>query len=267
MKSRCPTCDRIKRRCLCQFAPNKKIDNLFQVILIQTDSERDHSKNSAIFLYLGLSHLHKKIIKRPSHHVDHPSQDLELIQSIQELRLLEAPILLYPCTDDIQSSSVYDHSSTLDFPLQNTLSTRLRYLDESAPHPHQSKSLPTLIILDMTWGHSQRLIGLSDILKSLPRFTLTYNMITVVKDQRAKYFDRSHTDYKNLRNGKRKREELNSFEATLITLIIWESYPHRSKGSTYCKAFEKYQSLWIAYESWLTETLFRHLPKSQVRSP
>lgn len=248
MKTTCSICDRIHRRCQCEFVHRTPVVNDVQVTLLQTVEERDHPKNSAFLLYTGLKNIEKMLIKLPSHHLESSAQLHQLYQSINELDLSNS-IVLYPQTEDsLKHQKVhvnYDFTTTKNSGwLGKTISQR------------------KLIVLDMTWGHSQRLMALSKALRSLPRLSLDHPLIQIIKVHTDVLFHQAQ-EYKTLRSGQRKVAELNSFEATIMALMISEIQP-LSKEFELHNALQsrihKYGTLWLSYERWLSHTLalYRH---------
>ena len=237
---RCIDCDRIPRRCLCEFRPKNFLDlescmNMqeFKLYVIQSLSERDHYKNSSTFLKFLVKDYHKIVISLPSHHIE-PSLRSEQWQQINtlleaELEHGQRKVLLYPNT-----------------PQKSIAKTKALNLS-SVPNC-KAEFMSNLIVLDMTWGHSKRLLAQSPFLNHLTRYALDLKVITAIQAQLHNEYTCSemaqetqgNLRYSMIRSGKRKPTEINSFESVLCALIDGK---RMSLNQTW--------PIWTEYQRWL----------------
>ena len=230
---RCAVCNRIKRRCLCTFSPSERVSTPIEVTLIQTVHERDHPKNSGALLRLGLQKLRSIVITLPSHHTPQP----ENIQSLHETLTANiyprltgldrtaktSPLLLYPQKEQARTSPPIDLPDTIT----------------------------ELIVLDMTWGHSERLMRTSPILSSLPRLSLTVCDLERLKNLSQTEIG-ERPSFSELRGGKRRTEETSTLEATIYALIMIQSARCSQHPAAF---FDHYAPLWESYERWINAQL------------
>ena len=107
-----------------------------------------------------------------------------------------------------------------------------------------------LILLDMTWGHSKRLLANSSALRQIPRLTLETQEIESSqskialssRDSILKNPDLDKFSYNMIRNGKRKSNEVNSFESVVYALV---NYGLMSS--------EQVNPVWTQYQYWLKQ--------------
>ena len=226
---RCLRCHRVKRRCLCLFEPKVKREAPLAITLIQTIQERDHPKNSGTLLRLGLDRLESSLLNLASHHSPSDEQN-ELFrnaidQIISPLSVKsdpsKKPVLLYPITESSINRSALPTS-------------------EIGPH-HR------LIVLDMTWGHSERLLRSAPQVSSLARYSLHREEIESMRELTTR-LGTEKFNFSDLRSGKRRVDQISTFEATLFSLVMIERAWSKQSPSA---LFRKYEPLWESYESWL----------------
>ena len=118
------------------------------------------------------------------------------------------------------------------------------------PQNHKNRKCMNLILLDMTWGHSKRLLANSSALKQIPRLTLETQEIESSqskialssRDSILKNPDLDKFSYNMIRNGKRKSNEVNSFESVVYALV---NYGLMSS--------EQVNPVWTQYQYWLKQ--------------
>ena len=239
---RCNDCDRIHGRCLCAFKPKDFIESdqlwakqEFKLYVIQSIRERDHYKNSSVFLKFMVKDYYKLLISLPSHHIEY-SQQRKQWKAIDELIATEFKSeqnlsLLYPNAEQSQD---------------RVKSTPTKKNSEA----NKIRINTSLVLLDMTWGHSKRLIANSSALKQIPRLTLETREIESSQSKVSLFFRDTimgtetleKVCYSRVRNGKRKTYEINSFEAVVYALL--------SQG---LMNLEQITPVWTQYQYWLKQ--------------
>ncbi|MAD61750.1 MAG: hypothetical protein CMH49_09630 [Myxococcales bacterium] len=237
---RCTDCDRIPRRCLCEFRPKSSLDldsylnrQRFKVYVIQSVSERDHYKNSSTFLKFLVKDYHKIVISLPSHHIE---SSLQSEQWQQINTLLEAELN-------------HDHRKVLLHPSPpQKLIAKTNAPNLSSVPNCKAESMSNFILLDMTWGHSKRLLAQSPFLSHITRFALDLKVIRAIQTQLYNEYKSSkeaqnsqgNLKYSTIRSGKRKPTEINSFESVLYTLI-----------DSNLMSLKQTWPIWTEYQRWL----------------
>ena len=244
---RCVDCDRIKRRCLCAFKPTHSLESIpqdFRLLVIQSEQERDHYKNSSTFLGFFIRHYKKIVVNLPSHHTE-PLIKAKQWQNLNSkletaIGLDSSTTLLYPSTAQAQSLR-----------LENFNQDTNQDPAEVTSYKETSPKTIDLILLDMTWGHSKRLIAHCPFLQQRPRLSLSPNQIISIEQQLNHMYETTHgLRYGQIRSGKRKKNEINSFESVLFTLI--------QQKVLNC---DQVEAVWLQYQAWL-----RHLEDERQRN-
>ena len=239
---RCNGCDRIQRRCLCEFRPKGffESDQLwanqeFKLYVVQSASERDHYKNTSTFLKFMAKNYFKILISLPSHHVGRSQQirEWKVIDELisTELKSEQDLVLLYPNTE--QSQTLIKSKPTIEM-----------------PQDLKKKKHIAFVLLDMTWGHSKRLLVNSSALKQIPRLSLETWEIESSQSKVSLFFRDSVVEkqgldklcYGMIRNGKRKANEINSFESVVYTLLNYR-----------LMNLEQINPVWTQYQYWLEQ--------------
>ena len=253
--SQCAICQRSSRRCVCQYLISEPIKFNANLIIIQTQVEKDHPKNTGFFLTQNITSVQRILIRLPSHHQPQESCLKLLHKTIKELEATHTNcLLLYPSKSRIGEMTEPNFISA----------SSDESLDKIKSLTSTEQSQLSLIILDMTWGHSQRFLALCPRIAELPRYFLTKPEIDMFRTQLFNY-PFTHNPYTLLRSGLRREHEISTFEAGLFALIslefIQNSLPifHQKKVTTLLKQQEikKWQSLWQIYLDWLNSQATR----------
>ena len=243
---RCLSCDRIKRRCLCLYRPAAKVNAPVKVTLIQTFKERDHPKNSGALLRLGLRELNTLMINLPSHHAPSDEQRERFFRDLE---------FLYPHND----KQCQDHSENLITRSESRVTTPLllyppqNLSSKTARSPLNLKGVQELVILDMTWGRSERLLKTAPKVAALPRLSLEPREIEIYRELSCRH-SQAEFRFSTLRSGKRRSEQISTLEATLFALIKTEY--EKFQGSL-VDLMSKYAPLWESYKHWLDDQLIQ----------
>ena len=232
---RCQRCQRRLRRCVCAYLCDPPLIHHLHLVLIQSVAERDHVKNSGALLAGSLVNAEIIEVKFPSHH-QRLNSGFTLGQQLK--RLTCSPYtLLYPPKQSHRE------------PREETQDQLLRYLSShversnSSCHRYQRESPPRLVILDLTWKQSTRLLLSVPALASAPRFSLTDQTLTLLKDHQLKLYGQLRTV------NTQQHERCSTFEAGLAALIQYD-YQTGQVG-TLTEGLKRYDLVWSHYRKWI----------------
>ncbi len=254
------------KRCLCVFTPPSKLSSACSVVLVQTARERDHPKNSGALLRIGLERVESVYVELPSHHQPCPLKFEHLKNTLNQIWTTQRDhvgvTLLYPQVELFAPPLQKKASDLFTGPLAGSLAGSL-----AAHSSDISRAGQRLIVLDMTWGHSQRLLSLVPEFTTLPRFSMSSSEIndarhlfsTLTREREELTAISSSTlPYSSLRSGKRRETEISTFEATLFTLYRLDTL-HNDEFTTLTARDRvrqtEYLSLWKSYQRWIASLL------------
>ena len=214
--SSCDGCHRALRRCICEHLCCPKLDTPFSFLLLQSEREANHVKNSGALFAESLLRAERVTLTMPSHHDQSQEDDQRLSEDLSQALPAEYA-LLYPLNGS-----------------EPSLSWREFYQQPD----------PTLIIIDTDWGQSRRLVERIPILSKAPRIQLPQELLASLAQEGKR-------SYQSLRTVKQQDQIRCSTLEAGIAAAAW--YHHLIEGERLSVAWTHYQTLWEAYEQWLDE--------------
>ena len=222
---RCSMCHKRMRRCVCIYLCQPPFDHSLKLILVQSFSEREHIKNSGILLAGSLVNVQLIQVKIPSHHQPLSSDQQSLVHQLEPLE--RSPyILLYPSSSSSNASIGFAQT------------------DHNWHRLERHPQIP-LVILDLTWKQSKRLLLSVPHLRQAPRLELNENVLHMLETQKLKI-------YENLRTVRTQHQKrCSTLEAGLAALIQYDYMTGQVK--TLSEGLSRYTPIWNHYRNWVQD--------------
>jgi DTW domain-containing protein YfiP len=241
---RCQRCQRRVRRCICAYLCDPPLSHHLHLVLIQSVTERDHVKNSGALLAGSLVNAEIIEVKFPSHH-QRLNSDFTLDQQLKHLTCSPYTLLYPPEQSNRESKEETQDQSVRHLKSHVERST-------SSGDQHQGEVPQKLVILDLTWKQSTRLLLSMPDLASASRFSLTDRTLTLLKKHQLKLYGQLRTV------NTQQHERCSTFEAGLAALIQYD-YQTGQVG-TLTEGLKRYDLIWSHYRKWI-QTLSRQFKR------
>ena len=230
---RCRRCQRLSRRCVCAYLCDPPLHHEVKLIVVQSTAERDHVKNTGALLAGSLANAELLVVNLPSHHQAQPSM-ASLEQQLSSL-CAKPYTLLYP-------THLKDQA-----PLTEALRPYDHLCDHAAaPHlaPLISRRQP-LVLLDLTWKQSRRLLLSVPHLQIAPRLTLNDEVLEMLRTHHLKCYEELRTTQTQ------QQTRCSTLEAGLAALI---QHDYQSgEVATLYDGVSRYDPIWTRYQRWVQQ--------------
>ena len=230
---RCQRCQRKLRRCICAYLCSPPIQHNLRLIVVQSTTERDHIKNTGTLLAGSLVNADILEVRLPSHHQEVTSETSSLEYQLRSLQSMQYT-LLYPPRNPERNSQKYEiQSGNGSHPIDHTR------LDQ---YP-KGQSLQTLVILDLTWRQSTRVLLSVPHLYLAPRLSLSDEILDVLYVHQLKLYEKMRTV--NIQ----RQTRCSTLEAGLAALLHYDY--QMGQVSTLTEGLKRYESIWQNYKRWI----------------